>query len=246
MAKARPRHSRALERQTIGFLQNHGADTVDSVRIETDGIWLIENRASIVSKRYRTPTAAEKAAKKRVSQLKRKGYSEEHPALGTILPQVVRFPWLDELVDVCLSFHVKDVSEDELQSLAMMSRWGPDVRSQMEQSAFGHYLEKVDAIAPDPSWFPVIKKATDIWKHCSIGAVRPYGTNIIVVDATCDWEEDGLEWCIRDDTLISLGNSVFWPASDSNTGYFSKACRRSTKALIDGIAGRKKLTRGWK
>lgn len=241
-----PKRFPPLTRETRGYVQKDIDGTLTAVRVETDEAWVIERTESITSKGYRTPAAAQKAADKRLRQLEKDGYWKEHPALGTILPQVVRFPCTNELVSVNLSFNIEDISDNELQSLASMADWDDEVCEQMELAAFGHYLETIECIDPDPSWFPVIKKPADIWKHCSICHVRPYGKKVLVVYATCPWEEDGLEWCVKAGDLVFLGNAAFWPASDGVGGYFKKTYRQNTEDLITQIAERKKLIKRWK
>jgi hypothetical protein len=244
--QTRPRRFAPLGRETRGYLCKGTDDSLDAVRIETEESWVIETFESVTSKKYRTTAAAQKAADERLRQLERQGYSQEHPAIGMLLPQLVRFPCTGELVNVCLTFNVDDVSEEELQSLASMAEWQAEVCSQMELAGYGHYLQIVESIAPDPSWFPVIKRPTDIWKHCSVCHIRPYKRNVIIVYATCSWEEDGLEWCIRRGELISLGNAAFWPVTEEKRGYFDEPVRKSTQALIAQIPKRIKLIKGWK
>ncbi|MEO1524637.1 MAG: hypothetical protein AAFX06_04335 [Planctomycetota bacterium] len=230
---------------TLGVLHQQTQEGLETIRIELEGPWLIETRGQIVGSKSRTPAAARKAAEKRFRQLKKEGYHSEHPALGVLLPRFVSLPGTNHLVRVEMECD-EDVDAEMLDSLAMVATWTSDVREEFEASAFGHYLEKVEAIAPDPSWFPVIKRPSDIWKHCTVEHIRPYRDKTVVIYATCTWEEDGLEWCFKDAGLQSLCNAAFWPVTQDGSGYLSESLRKATRDAIALIGERKKLIRGWK
>ena len=59
-------------------------------------------------------------------------------------------------------------------------------------------------------------------------------------------EEDGLEWCLRGEELVFLGNAVFWSGRNDGRGYFSAKYAEELEQLIAAIPERKRLIRGWK
>jgi hypothetical protein len=128
-------------------------------------------------------------------------------------------------------------------AISGIERWSNNLREKIERACFAHYLEHVNAIGARPPIVPLINAPPGVWSHIDIKAIRPFGSDVVVVYAVPDWDVDEqLEWCIQGaESLIYVGQVLCYDAD----GYFNIESGNSARNFEQVIAALGHLPSDW-
>jgi Domain of unknown function (DUF6985) len=120
--------------------------------------------------------------------------------------QEVTMPFVKRKVPVDVDFK----NHPAIQSLG---KWGPKLKTQIEEACFANYQNKVASLGPET--LPKIRQPSHVWKHMNVQSVRidPTVMDRLVVYVVPDWDEDEhLEWCIEGaEKLVYVGQFLGLP-----------------------------------
>ena len=100
------------------------------------------------------------------------------------------------------------VDLDEHPAMNLIKKWGPSLKTKIEDACFANYTKKIASIGMS-SALPRIRKPNEVWKHVEFESVRIDARidDVVVIHLAPAWDVDlQMEICIKGDRIVYAGS----------------------------------------